>query len=668
MTRTVVLGINGAHDSAACLLIDGKIVVALPEERISRRKYHEGYPHEAVAYCLRSAGLNGLDDVDAVVINQYIKDDFGLMVRQPGFTGEVIVNPSHHMLHAYYAWVASGYARPAILILDGSGYSHGEHERQGSPLLGPPPPYSEMEEAESMYVVDERGDALNLLRKRWELWESRDPYQRFPSLGHMYSVATEYIFGNWQHAGKTMGLAPYGDPSRLADPIIEYRPEGMRIDTGWVTRLPPRSNLPAHEDPVCRDVAAKVQAELERAVVHLCDVLYEATGADELCLSGGVGLNSVANGLILRNTRFSRFFVTPAAGDSGVAIGAALYGHHRLTGVRPHWSSYDDYHGHTYSVEDVQEAIDDRAGFVEVTEVPDPIEAAVQDMVSGKFVGWFEGASEFGPRALGHRSIVCDPRPPDMRARLNATVKFREPFRPYAASVLGEHVNDYFDTVDIDPFMMTVAPLVNSAMDVIASVSHVDDTCRIQTVAADHPGMYRRLIERFHERTGIPLVLNTSFNIRGEPIIETPADALRCFLGCNLDVVYLDGRRINKIVLNAQSVEIAASYVPSLNDSVSVGSLVENEQGAAGPTRFFCQTRTGHRTAIGAEDHVFLCHVDLVRSIGEIAVSTKLGTVAEVVRRAVDLQQRGLISVRKPVPRSDSPTALARRVPVSVDS
>ncbi|HEX6870558.1 MAG TPA: carbamoyltransferase C-terminal domain-containing protein, partial [Micromonosporaceae bacterium] len=567
MTRTVVLGINAAHDSAACLLIDGHLVVALPEERLSRRKHHEGYPHGAVAYCLRSAGLTGLDDVDAIVINEYVKDDFGLMVRQQGFSGQLFVNPSHHMLHAYYAWVASGYDQPAVLIIDGAGYNYGEYVRRGSPLLGPPPPYSEMEEAESMYLVD-RTDCLTVVRKRWQLWDSSDPFLRFPSLGHMYSVASEYIFGHMQHAGKTMGLAPYGDASALPDPIIEYTVDGMRIDTEWVTRLPPRSDLPAHEDPTCRNVAAKVQAELERAVLHLCHELHAATGADELCLSGGVGLNSVANGLILRQTPFSRLFVTPAAGDSGVAIGAALYGHHQVTGARPRWRDYDNYHGHVYTSAEVRDAIDERAGFVEATEVPDVVEAAVRDILDGRFVGWFEGGSEFGPRALGHRSILCDPRPPDMRDRLNATVKFREPFRPYAASVLEEHVKEYFDVVDVDPFMMTVAPLVKPKTDVIASVCHVDDTCRIQTVAPDHPGWYRALIERFYQLTGVPLVLNTSFNIRGEPVIETADDALRCFLGCNLDVLYLNGLRVTK--LTVATADDPEDLVPSLNDGLSL--------------------------------------------------------------------------------------------------
>jgi carbamoyltransferase len=329
-----------------------------------------------------------------------------------------------------------------------------------------------MEESESMYMVDE-DDSLTLVRKRWGLWVSSDPFLRFPSLGHMYSVASEYIFGHMQYAGKTMGLAPYGDASRFPDPFIEYTPDGLVIDTEWITKVPARSSEPAHLDPICRDMAAKVQAELERAVLYLCTELHTLTGAEELCLSGGVGLNSVTNGMILRQTPFTRLFVTPASGDSGVAIGAALYGHRETTHQRVCWRSYDNYHGYCYTSQEVRAAIKNRALFVDAEPVADIAGSAALDIANGKFVGWFEGGSEFGPRALGHRSILCDPRPPEMRDRLNALVKFREPFRPYAASVLAEHVKEYFDAADDDPFMMTVAPVRESRATAVASGCHL---------------------------------------------------------------------------------------------------------------------------------------------------------------------------------------------------
>lgn len=640
MPQTICFGINSAHDAAACLLIDGEITVAVPEERLARTKHYEGYPHRAVNYCLRSAGLPDLSAVDTVVINEYVKDDTGLLVRQAGFEGNLIVNPSHHMLHAYYAWIASDLNRPAVLILDGAGYNYGEYERRKSPLLGTPPPFSEMEESESMYVVDD-DDELTLVRKRWGLWSSSDPFLRFPSLGHMYSVASKYIFGHMMHAGKTMGLAPYGDPSRFPDPIIEYTPDGLLIDTEWITKVPPRSSEPAHLDAICRDMAAKVQAELERAVLHLCHEFHDLTGADELCVSGGVGLNSVANGMILKRTPFRRLFVTPASGDSGVAIGAALYGHHQTTGQRVRWKSYDNYHGRSYSTEEMRAAIKRRDASVDAQPVVDVAEEAARDIADGKFIGWFEGASEFGPRALGHRSILCDPRPPDMRDRLNALVKFREPFRPYAASVLAEHAEDYFDAPDNDPFMMTVVQVRESQANTVASICHVDGTCRIQTVGRDHLGEYRRLIERFFALTGLPLVLNTSFNIRGEPLVETPDDAIECFLSCNLDVLYLGGFRITKCVV--RTADSPEQLVPSLSNSVSIWAVTDNEAGAAAPSRYYCQTRTGHKTTISADEHAVLSAVDAQRSIFDLAALQRGRTTGDVLRVVADLQQRGLV-------------------------
>ena len=369
------------------------------------------------------------------------------------------------------------------------------------------------------------------------------------------------------------------------------------------------------------------------------------TGADDLCVSGGVGLNSVVNGMMQADTPFTRLFVTPAAGDSGVAIGAALYGHRQLTGARAHWRSYDNYHGNRYVDDEVRAALTGRSRFIRVEPVPDPVEPAARDLVAGRFVGWFEGGSEFGPRALGHRSILCDPRPSDMRDRLNAVVKFREPFRPYAASVLTEHVKDFFDVVDDDPFMMTVVRVRPSQRDAIASVCHVDGTCRIQTVNRDHPGDYRRLIERFHDITGMPLVLNTSFNVRGEPIVETPDDAIRCFLSCNLDVLYLQGYRITKHLVETDAA--AQRLVPHLNDAVTIEATFGNDHGAAVGPSYCCRTRTGQRSAISAADFALLTAIDGSRCIADLA-ELCADPVDDVVRDVVELQRRGLVCLASP--------------------
>ena len=334
--------------------------------------------------------------------------------------------------------------------------------------------------------------------------------------------------------------------------------------------------------------------------------------------------------MILARTPFERLFVTPAAGDSGVAIGAALYGYRHTTGQRARWHAYHNYHGHVYADDEVRNAIESRARFIVAERLADPVESAAQDIVAGKFVGWFEGGSEFGPRALGHRSILCDPRPPDMRDRLNAMVKFREPFRPYAASVLSENVKEYFDVADLDPFMMTVAPVRESQRSVIASVCHADETCRMQTVDHDHAGQYRRLIECFYEITGMPMVLNTSFNIRGEPIVETPDDAIRCFLSCNLDVLYLAGYRLTKY--SAVTAEDATALVPCLNDAVLLGAEYGNEGGAAVQPSYYWQSRTGHRTCLSADEFALLTAIDTRRTVGGLTAVHPRWDAIEVTR------------------------------------
>ena len=640
--KTVVIGLNCSHDAAAVILVDGQVVVAIAEERLVREKHVGGFPRMAIAYCLQEAGVDDIANVDLVVLNQEPVTDFSPRINDLGYQGRIVVNPSHHLLHAYYAWIASGFARPAILILDGAGYSYGEHTRRDSPLLGSRPAYDDMEEAESMFIVT-ADNTIEVARRRWGLWDSRYPHMQFPSLGHMFSMAAEYIFGHWQHAGKVMGLAPYGDPNALVGDIVTYDAAGNQvIDTSWVTRLRPRSNLQAIDDEICRNVAAKVQAEVERAVIHLCRDLHALTGATDLCLSGGVALNSVTNGLIRAQTPFDRLFVTPAAGDAGVALGAGLFGQHLIAGSVSSWANHDDYLGRRYSRQEVAAAVGDWAEYVNVEESEDPALDAAADLADGRIIGWFEGGSEFGPRALGHRSILCDPRTAVARDRLNSLVKYREAFRPYAASVLAEHAADFFDGDTSDAFMLTVVQVKSSMEDRIQAVRHVDGTCRIQSVSASHRGTYRSHIEHFQARTGIPMVLNTSFNIRGEPIIETPSDALRCFLACNLDVLYLEGLKITKYVLGAGT---PGDVVPALVDGIELESVTQTASGAAVRTEHFARTRTGYRLSLSEGHFTLLRLVDAIRTLDQLASLTGR-TLVETRNEAIDLQRRGVLCVK----------------------
>jgi len=634
----VVLGVNTAHDAAACLLIDGELRVAIAEERLSRRKHQPGSPRRAIEGCLADAGLENLGAVDCIVVNQFPQTDFSGDLRRKGFEGELLVNPSHHLLHAHYAAAASGRPDSAILVVDGSGYSYAEHSRRGSPLLGPPPRFADACESESSFAL--RAGEIELVERRWGVWDAGTPYFRFPSLGHMFSAASQYIFGHWVHAGKTMGLAPYGDPSGLDEQIVTCGEEGLTVDTEWVLRLPPRSDRPAHLDRTCRDVAAKVQAELERAMLFLARRLFDATGLPHLCLAGGVALNSVANARLREEGPFEEMFVTPAAGDSGTAVGAAVYGHTHLSGEIPSWSSYTDFLGPRQKAVRTERALARAAPRTRRVEPAGPA-AAAADIAAGRVVGWYEGRSELGPRALGHRSILCDPRIESIRDYLNERVKFREPFRPYAAAVLEEHAERYFEVDWIDRFMLSVVQIRPEHQRQLRSICHVDGSCRVQTVPPD-AGDFRRLIVTFFEETGLPLVLNTSLNVRGEPIVETPEDAIRCFLGSNIDCVYVDGVRLEKAVLDAEVID--TSLVPAPTGGIVVESRSAWEDGGWSERLAVHRAHGGQTVSIDELDASLLAAIDGNTSVGELIADRQTGP-RRIAEALASLQERGLISM-----------------------
>lgn len=644
----ITLGINCAHDASACLMIDAQIKIAILEERLSRIKYYEGFPHQAIDYCLNAVGIKDINEIDCIVMNEYAKSAYEIELQYKSYTNQLIINPSHHLLHAYYAYFASGFEDAAVLIVDGSGYHYGEYVARNSPYLGPAPKLSEMEEAETLYLF--RSGKISVIEKRWGLWHSSEPYYRFPSIGHMFSIASQYIFGKWVHAGKTMGLAPYGDSSAMPFKIITHTDNGLAVDVDWVLNFPkPKYDQPVHEVKLKRDMAAKVQAELEDALLYLIKRAYNATQCPNLCLSGGVALNSVANGRIIREGPFQNVFITPAANDGGIAIGAALYGYHYLNNVSPTFQNFSDFHGREYSQSDMEIVIHNNPR-IRYDRIDNPAEEAAHDIATGKIIGWFEGKSEFGPRALGHRSILCDPRPTDMKDRLNSKVKFRESFRPYAASVLEEHRGEYFDMNYMDPHMLTVASVHPAKRSVIPAVCHVDGTCRTQTVSAHYDGLYRHLIEHFHNLTSVPLILNTSFNIRGEPIVETPADAVTCFLGSGMDVLYLGPFRIRKLTLDSLvDAEALEDLIPTLNDHLTLFTENRASKGKWQKRYVIVQTRTGYRFPLEASLLKLLELIDGQSNCDLLLKAVNQGmkdpwTPTEMLSHLRALEQNGAIS------------------------
>jgi carbamoyltransferase len=551
MNDRVILGLNCSHDAAACLAVDGQVVCAIAEERLNRRKHFKGYPQRAVDYCLDAAGLTNHARVpDLVVINQLPPADHDRAVasRFPHLPADrILVNPSHHLLHACYAEMLAPEEPMVILVVDGSGYSYAEHNKRNSPLLGAAPPSHDAMESLSAYYRDADGQ-LTLLMKDWgEFKEERRV--RFPSLGHMYGLAAQHVFGSWVHAGKLMGLAPFGDPEAFGDRrIVTLRPDGVDVDTEWILDVPPIGFDPRFEhNPLARNLAAKVQAELEVALWHLARLLHERTKCDTLCLSGGVALNSVFNGQLMREGPYRRVLVTPAAHDGGTAIGAAAYGYQRLTKRTLAFRGDEEMLGRTYRESEIVDAAAEYPDVV-LSRVANPIRAAAEELAAGHVIGWFEGGSEFGPRALGHRSILADPRVAGMKDHLNAHIKFREGFRPYAAAVLEERCSEWFEDAFDSPHMLAVFRVRPSCADRIPAVVHVDGSCRLQTVAPDYSGSLRALIEAFYALTGVPLILNTSLNVHGEPMSEQPRDAFECVGRSGLKRLYCGGWVVQKRV------------------------------------------------------------------------------------------------------------------------
>ncbi len=580
----IVLGVSAFyHDSAAAVLQDGEIVAAAQEERFSRRKHDAGFPDHAVEYCLEAAGVP-LGAVDYVVfydkpflkferlLETYLAfapsgfQSFRLAIpvwfREKLFLKDLLVKKlrrhaaeydwnnrllfcEHHLSHAASAFFPSPFEEAAVLTMDGVG-----------------------EWATTALAIG-RGRTLEVFK------EINFPH----SLGLLYSAFTYYT-GFKVNSGeyKLMGLAPYGKPeyaNAILDHLIDVKPDGsFRLDQSYFnysTGLtmtspkfhalfggPPRQPEEALE-PRHMNLAASIQAVTEEIVLRLTRAVRRETGLRNLCLAGGVALNCVANGKVLRDGQFDGFWIQPAAGDAGGAIGAALAVHHIHLGssrtVHAQDAMRGAFLGPAFSQEDVERRLSAAGARFTVLDETTLIRTCASAIAEGKALGWFQGRMEFGPRALGGRSILGDARSPTMQSLLNLKVKFRESFRPFAPSVLREDVADWFE-LDVDsPYMLLVADVVqhrrrvmsdaeqqlfgieklNVPRSEIPAVTHVDYSARIQTVHADTNPRYHALISAFKAMTGCPTIVNTSFNVRGEPIVCTPEDAFRCFMGTDIE-------------------------------------------------------------------------------------------------------------------------------------
>jgi len=582
------------HDAAAALLANGLLVAAAEEERFTRVKHDFSFPERAIAFCLRQGGIRAAD-LDFVVFYEkpfskferlmlstlqtfprswrvfreamlaWLGDKLWIKSRLQEHLGVVpdkILFVEHHLSHAASALFCSPFAEAAILTIDGVG-------EWTTTALG-------------RGKADWDGRGRNEILLQEEL--------RFPhSLGLLYSAFTAFLgFEVNEGEYKVMGMAPYGEPTyaekihRLIDVhrdgsfqldmsyfSYHYHPERAfngKFDAVFGRARHPKARFVTnktsrYDDPdppsleeltqnqYYADVAASVQRVTEEVLLKMARHLYETTGLKRLCLAGGVGLNSVANYRLLRETPFEELYIQPAAGDSGGAIGAALYAYHVLLG-RPRKFVMDHvYWGEEYGEQALHEALSEKGVRAELLDEEPLLDRTVEALIQGKVVGWYQGRFEWGPRALGNRSILADPRSEKMKDIVNIKIKFREPFRPFAPSVLAEKAEAFFDIPEAARhyparFMLYVVPVKKG--DVIPAVTHVDGSGRLQTVHREVSPRYHRLIEKFAEATGVPLVLNTSFNLKGEPIVATPQDALRTFYKSGMDVLVLGNAIVRK--------------------------------------------------------------------------------------------------------------------------
>ncbi|MDB2689396.1 carbamoyltransferase [Luminiphilus sp.] len=587
------LGISAFyHDSAAALVQDGRVVAAAQEERFSRRKHDAGFPHNAIDYCLAESEISPAELTNVVFYEKpFLKFDrlletylafaprgfasfsasLPIWLKEKLFQKNLLCKQladslgeeydwktrllfsEHHLSHAASAFYPSPFDDAAVLTMDGVG-----------------------EWATTSVSVGE-GSRLEMIS------EIVFPH----SLGLLYSAFT-YFAGFKVNSGeyKLMGLAPYGNPryaNLIREQLIEIAldgsfrlnmdyfdyPTGLRMtNTRFANLFGGPERTP--ESPITQremDLAASIQEVTEEIVINLATSAREQTGKKNLCLAGGVALNCVANGALKRRQIFDDIWIQPAAGDAGGAIGAALVGQHLHHSIPRAVSSRSDamsgsYLGPSFSDEQICNKLDAIGAQYQQMEEGDLLERVVEGLVAGEAVGWMQGRMEFGPRALGNRSILADPRSPEMQKQLNLKIKFRESFRPFAPSVLADEARRWFDLDGVSPYMLLVAnvheqhrlveadtghleglPLLNTPRSNIPAVTHVDFSSRVQTVHEDTNPRYKALITRFFERTGVPMLVNTSFNIRGEPIVCTPEDAYRCFMGTDLDTLVV-GRQL----------------------------------------------------------------------------------------------------------------------------
>jgi len=561
MIRPVyVLGTGLSHNGSAVLLKDGRVCVGIEKERLTRRKHDGGNDNDAIAYCLAAEGI-ALGDVALVVQCENFVVPERESFHGPRLLAECadppLVSISHHLAHAWSAAGTTAFDACTIMVIDGCG----SPDEQCIDLVGVSVPATERDgfaglwcEKDSFYHFDGR-DVVALV-KDFSRLETDDvgplhmPTTRH-SIGGFYAAISRYVFGDIDDVGKLMGLAPYGRPGAVPHAAFEIRDERLFVTDAWQQMLtrPAQGHGGFRADfAYYADIARWAQEQVEQAVVDLFRQRLARFPAERVCYSGGVALNAVANARLLDEAVVGDLYMEPAAGDNGLALGCAFYGWMKVLGRDKVPHDGDTCFGRTYAPDEVRAAL---AGVPEewsITELGrnDLVARTAALLAEGRTVGWFQGGCEFGPRALGHRSILAHPGIAGIGDHINAAIKRREDFRPFAPAVLSDHAGDWFESGRDSPYMILVDRTKAARREQLRNVTHVDGTARVQTIDATWNAAFFALVEAFHARTGIPALLNTSFNRRGMPIVETPAEAVALFADSALDVLVMGDMLVTK--------------------------------------------------------------------------------------------------------------------------
>lgn len=568
------------HDTGAALITDDRIVV-IQQERLDRKKYSSNFPIESINYCLKEAGLDSLEKIDAVAIEQFEKSADGVIKSLVQHNLWDIIKDKvyfipHHDAHAASAFFCSPFEKSAIMVVDNAGMT--TLDKNGKLQV----------ETESFYSGE--GNRITLIQRNFHPLNNLGQLNGTSGVGNFYTQITRFINFGKHEEGKTMGLAPFGtdvlsDKIPESEFILKINPLKYTFQTplephplynfkylfkksafsrkkAWLSllkiifsknkqnlfkktpdvflkgRRPKEIKLP---DDFYTNLAFWAQSYIEKVMIDYANELYKITKSKKLCIAGGVGLNSVANKKILDSSPFDEIFIQPASGDSGLPLGCALWLKHQILKMPITWRMRNAYLGRDYDEGDIINAI--KQENVKFEKINNPEKIASELLSQNKIIGWYQGRSELGPRALGNRSILCSPIPKDMKDKINAQVKHREGFRPFAPIVLEESKEEYFDLNQESPFMLLIAKVKKKN---IPAVTHIDGTGRVQTIKIDQNEKLYSLIKNFESITGVPVILNTSFNDNGEPIVETPLDAIKSFKRTNLDALFIHNYLIYK--------------------------------------------------------------------------------------------------------------------------